>query len=276
MKVRIHKATWCLAALILAVNVSLLWGRHCEPFVFRCDDVVRGEWWRIVTHPIVHVSGYHLLLDGAAFLFLLQALLDEHARHAGWAILAGGAGSLLGALVAAPAIQQTGLCGLSGIAHGLAVLACIWRLEAAQRRGKEDWLTLLVCAGIVLKAAWEAATGTVAFSSLHFGSLGIPVAACHAGGVLGALAVAATADIGMSRDKRAPAPGVAAPGHSAGRRGPAPPVPRPCASASVRAALHRSLREARPVPTTETTPCLHDVIPLSFTRQSTRGTSRIE
>jgi hypothetical protein len=40
---------------------------------------------------------------------------------------------------------------------------------------------------VIAKAAFEAATGNVALSFLHFGLMGIPVAACHAGGVIGGL-----------------------------------------------------------------------------------------
>ena len=41
--------------------------------------------------------------------------------------------------------------------------------------------------GLVPAIAQEAATGDVLFASWHLGSLGTPIAACHAGGILGAL-----------------------------------------------------------------------------------------
>ena len=44
------------------------------------------------------------------------------------------------------------------------------------------WLCLAIVTG---KAAWEAVTGQVFFTWLHFGLLGTPVAVCHLGGVVG-------------------------------------------------------------------------------------------
>jgi len=49
------------------------------------------------------------------------------------------------------------------------------------------WAGMLCFAGVVAKSVLEAVSGNVIFSSWHLGSLGTPIAACHAGGILGAL-----------------------------------------------------------------------------------------
>jgi rhomboid family GlyGly-CTERM serine protease len=158
-----------------------IWPRH---LVFFPELVATGEWWRVVTHPFVHVSWYHLLLDGSAF-FLLYSELHDWSRVR--RLVAAGVcalGSLLAAMLS-PAVASIGFCGLSGVAHGLMAITAV---EMIRRKGKREriagWCVLLLVVG---KATAEAATGQVAFSFLHFGLMGVPIAACHAGGVLAGL-----------------------------------------------------------------------------------------
>jgi rhomboid family GlyGly-CTERM serine protease len=164
----IHAATGFVALLALLLPLR-------DSLCFNPSAVVAGQWWRVVTHPFVHVSWYHLLLDGAAFLLLYHGLERHRLRY----VAATGAGSLLASLWFWPAIGTTGLCGLSGIAHGLmAVMA----LELIHRGDRLGWSCLALVAG---KAIWEGATGHVVFEGLHSGLIGTPVAVCHFGGVIG-------------------------------------------------------------------------------------------
>jgi hypothetical protein len=55
--------------------------------------------------------------------------------------------------------------------------------KALQRAGAATFII------VVAKSIIEAATGHIVFESFHLGSLGTPVAVCHAGGVLGGLVV---------------------------------------------------------------------------------------
>lgn len=172
--------------LIGLLNLPLLAGGFATTFVFLPDKVSAGEWWRVFTHPFVHVSLYHLVLDASVF-FLLYSELRDKTRFARFTLLlAAGAGSLLASLWAAPMIQTRGLCGLSGIAHGLAAVSAL----EVMRGAKDKTLWRLGLASLLLvvgKSMMEAVTGHIAFESLHFGQLGFPIAVCHAGGVLGAL-----------------------------------------------------------------------------------------
>jgi hypothetical protein len=83
-------------------------------------------------------------------------------------------------------IQTRGLCGLSGIAHGLMAISALDMVRAgndpAIRRAG-----LISFALVVAKSIIEALTGSIMLERLHFGRLGSPVAVCHAGGVLGGL-----------------------------------------------------------------------------------------
>ncbi len=172
---------------------------------FDTHAVLTGQWWRLLTHPFVHVSWYHALLDGAALLLLWRSLERRRLAH----IILPAAGSLLAALWFWPAINQTGLCGLSGIAHGLMAISAVEMINTKRGsglsaatagrnnlgRGTEaaptfvtakqlGWLCFALVTG---KSIWEAATGQVFFDWLHFGLMGTPVAVSHLGGVVGGL-----------------------------------------------------------------------------------------
>ncbi len=150
--------------------------------------VAGGEWWRVVAHPLAHVSLYHLLLDAGAF-FLLYAGLK---RNAGWRLTcacACGIGSLLGAM-ATPAVATVGFCGLSGIGHGLMAVTGVELARAARHR-TERGVGSIVLLLVVLKSGYEAVTGHVFFEAGHIGDVGAPLVFCHAGGVIGGLTHAA-------------------------------------------------------------------------------------
>ncbi|MEK7678159.1 MAG: rhombosortase [Verrucomicrobiota bacterium] len=177
-----------LFVLLLALcNWPILSGSAWHSMIFLPAAVQAGEWWRLLTHPFVHVSWYHLLLDGAAFLMLYQSLADQILVRRLTYVLAAGAGSLLIAWWAAPAISTNGLCGLSGLAHGLMAVSALEMVGMGEQHPSESrlgWVTFLLVAG---KSAIEVLTGTAFFSFLHFGLMGAPVAVSHAGGVLGGL-----------------------------------------------------------------------------------------
>src|SRR4051812_26494304 len=62
-------------ALVILCNAPLLVGACWHSLIFRPDAVHHGEWWRLFTHPFVHVTWYHLLLDGIAFFTLYNSLV---------------------------------------------------------------------------------------------------------------------------------------------------------------------------------------------------------
>jgi len=173
---------WFFIVAIALANLHLVTGRPGNGMIFVPQYVRAGEWWRMVTNPFVHVSWYHLLLDAGAFLLLYAGLEESRwVKRLSYVALCA-AGSLLVSALAWPSLSR-GLCGLSGVAHGLmAVMA----LEMMSGDSLDLRRVGLGCFLLVLgKSAMEAVTGQVLFSSLHFGQVGHPVAVCHAGGVLG-------------------------------------------------------------------------------------------
>jgi len=181
---RIELATF--AVLIVLLNLPLLSGQLDTKFIFLPEAVSAGEWWRVFTFPFVHVSLYHLLLDATAFFILYSELRDKRRLERFGFMLAAGAGSLLASIWAAPMIQTHGLCGLSGIAHGLATVSALEMITSTKSKAvrRVGIASLLLVVG---KSAIEAVTGQIAFASWHLGSLGFPIAVCHAGGVAAAL-----------------------------------------------------------------------------------------
>ena len=177
---------WIFIALIAIFSGPTLWGSSCRSMAFKADAVAHGEWWRILTHPFVHVTWYHLLLDATAFLTLYAGLLDQSLPRRLTFVVGGGAGSLLLSCCAFTSSQQT-LCGLSGIAHGLMAVSALEMADSNDLALKRlGWTSF----GLVIgKAAFEAATGKMFFACLGFGMLGDPVAVSHAGGVIGSLSV---------------------------------------------------------------------------------------
>jgi rhomboid family GlyGly-CTERM serine protease len=189
---------WEIAAFALLIalfNLPLVTGAFSTQFVYDADAVNGGDWWRVFTHSFVHVSYYHLVLDALAF-FLAYAELHHRCFPERIAfVAAASAGSLLTAVVASPLIAAHGLCGLSGIAHGLAAVV---GLEMFQRSHDpvSRWSGLFCFMGVTGKSLLELVTGQVLFASWHLGSLGTPIAACHAGGVLGVLLVWVSSNAG--------------------------------------------------------------------------------
>lgn len=193
----IRRILWIMGfALIVSVcNLHLLFGAAPSLLVFDLDQVAHGEWWRIITHPFVHVSWYHLVLDYTAVLVLWNELRLLPLLHKFMAAASCAAASLIFSLLTTEALTKYGLCGFSGTAHGLTLfLGVYWLTEARLFRKSERRLrvvsgVLLVC-GSLGKSIVEAATGSVMFLNLHRGNLGIPIVESHLGGIIGGLAAA--------------------------------------------------------------------------------------
>jgi rhomboid family GlyGly-CTERM serine protease len=189
---RTRRLEWVvlIGALCLA-NFPMFKGELASEWIFMPGRVLEGEWWRVLTHAFVHVSPYHLLLDASAFFILYYGLTEKSLFKRTSYLVGGAMGSLIAAVCAAPAVATIGLCGLSGVAHGLMAVSAIEYVSATQGQKNKrpaiiGGLFLLLVVG---KSVIEAITGNVVFSSMHLGNIGIPIAVCHAGGALGALLI---------------------------------------------------------------------------------------
>ena len=174
-----------VAFLLVLVNALVAVSGSLSEWIFMPGSVAGGEWWRLLSGPLVHVSWYHLLLDGAAFLLLLTQLRNERAAVRWAYVVSAALASMAFALALSPAIWERGLCGLSGAAHGLMAITALEMIRKDDGLGRRyGWIAL----GLVIsKSVIEALSGQVLFSWLHFGLVGDPVAICHLGGVLGGM-----------------------------------------------------------------------------------------
>jgi len=89
-------------------------------------------------------------------------------------------------LLTDPSVDAKGLCGLSGIGHGLMVISAL----ESMRRGNDALVVRIGLFSLMLvigKSLFEALTGKILLAFLYFNMVGDPVAATHAGGALGAL-----------------------------------------------------------------------------------------
>ncbi len=176
----LYPELWGFVGLLVLCNTHLMTGALPAELVFYPAACSLAN---IFLHPFVHVSPYHFLLDAGAFLMLYAGLRQTSMGLRIFYVAACGAGSLLMSLMLSPVVQAKGLCGLSGVAHGLMAVTALEMLNSDERR------LGAVCLGLVaVKSILEVVAGEVLFSSLHFGPIGIPVAAAHLGGVTGGAA----------------------------------------------------------------------------------------
>ncbi len=169
--------------LLIVSNMHLLQGSFNSSLIFIPSAVLSGEWWRIITYPFVHITWYHLLLDAGAFFLLYRELYNKKILIKISYVAICSIVSLAAALAASPVIYSIGLCGLSGIAHGLMAISGLEMMHH-----KSNFRTGLIFFIIVVsKSIYETIIGDVFFSFMHLGMCGVPLAASHAGGVLGGI-----------------------------------------------------------------------------------------
>ena len=173
---------WILMLVTALLNLHLV-GLQFKPIpVFSPTAISAGEWWRVVAHPFVHVSWYHLTLDAGAFFLLYSGLKTLGMGQRLFALFMCIISSLLAAIWFVENIDVVGLCGLSGAAHGLMALS---GLEMIQLKKFRSIIGILSFVAVTLKSIVEFFSGQVVFDFMHMGLCGIPLAACHLGGVAG-------------------------------------------------------------------------------------------
>lgn len=172
---------WLVAGLVAAALVAGHPLDELTQHVLRYERaaVAAGEWWRMLSAHLAHLSWAHALLNAAALLLILQ-IFRSVVRTAEWWLAA--AAALL-AIDAGLWWLEPGLewyAGASGILHGLfaAGLAGLWR-------GGERRLAVALTIGLVAKLVFEWWQAPLS------GAPDLPVVtAAHRYGVAGGLVVA--------------------------------------------------------------------------------------
>ncbi len=137
-----------------------------------------AEWWRFWTGLFVHASGWHLLFDAGAAAVLLACIRPRLTLL----LLPPAVGA--GALLLRPELSS--YCGLSGVLHGLAVIAAIDL--ARSNKGWRRSLVLAVCVSVFAKAILETLIGAPLFTQ-GFDMGGAVVCEAHLVGAVTGLAI---------------------------------------------------------------------------------------
>lgn len=164
-------------------NFHLISKESFTHLAFIPSEFVSGERYRLLTFSFVHVSWYHFCLDAGAFLFLYTGLTEKRIYIKLLTVGACGLSSLVAAILFSPQFHIIGLCGLSGIAHGLMAISALELMEDNNNFKLGLVFLLIVC----IKSIIEVMTGNAIFSFLHMEQCGTPIAICHAGGVIGGI-----------------------------------------------------------------------------------------
>jgi len=170
--------------LLVIFNSHILTGASPAGLLFYPDIIANRNFLNIIAHPFVHVTWYHLFLDAGAFFILYAGLLESSRMLRLTYLVFCGAGSIFVSTLLAPQLNVYGLCGLSGIAHGLMVISAFEMIKTENRT-----LGIICALLVIVKSIVEAVTGEVFFSFLHFDMVGLPIAVTHLGGVLGGICI---------------------------------------------------------------------------------------
>ncbi len=165
---------WLPALLLIAAAsaASLAPGA----FLLEREALGQGEVWRLWTGHLVHHTAWHFVFDVGVAVFLL--LLVQ--RPWAWLVLPPIVGGAV--LVARPDLVS--YAGLSGVLHGLTVLAGVSLFRQGQ--GFERFAAGALLAGVLTKALYEGIAGVSVFTGgFDMGAETIYLA--HLAGVVGAL-----------------------------------------------------------------------------------------
>lgn len=180
-RLRQWRHAWPLLVMALAAGATGLFADWSSTALrYERETVLAGEWWRLVSGHLVHLSASHLWLNIAG-LGLVVMLFGRGVSAASWWWLT--AGSLLalaaGFLLLEP--QLVWYVGLSGILHGLIIGGAFFDIDFPCR---ERNILLLI---VIAKLGWEQAYGVLPFTAEAAG--GPVVVDAHLYGAIGGLAV---------------------------------------------------------------------------------------
>ena len=178
---------WLLAGLLLLTNYPLFFGGNTTRWAFYPGLVKQGEWWRVFTGLLTHVSWYHFLLDGLPFFLVYLSLDEKRIFYRLFYVILAGAGSLLAGIWFSPLVPEVGLRGLSGITYGITALGALEMVFHEKKDKTNKIIGAAVFAFLLLMVAYETITGKFPFSFLLFGMVGTPILVCHAGGIAGSV-----------------------------------------------------------------------------------------
>jgi rhomboid family GlyGly-CTERM serine protease len=154
------RARWTAGVAVLSVAATVVAVTSAAVIDWVLADatgVSRGEWWRLLTGPLVHAGPAHLFIDVGVLLAV--GLLYEPRLPRAWPWLIGAGLVIPTAVVMAAIPDLQRYYGISGLTHSLLAAAVALEMFDPRRR---LWAGLFGAA-LLGKVVWElAATAAVA------------------------------------------------------------------------------------------------------------------
>ena len=172
-----------LLILIISVvaQLSLLTGM--DWFQYSRADIGAGQWWRLITANLIHLSWNHLAMNALA-LIAIYLLYPRVITFKGW----------LSVFIMSCLAVTVGICcfspevywyvGLSGVLHGILVVLLLLDFIMHKHR-----LNLILLLALIAKLIWEAVMGPMPGSEDIAG--GAVIVQAHLYGFIGGLLIAA-------------------------------------------------------------------------------------
>ena len=135
--------------LITAMILIQLFAANLEQYlIYQRNEIMVGEWWRLLSGHFIHLGWNHLLMNLAG-LAIVWLIADKTISELAWliAIIGCAVTTSLALLFFSP--ELIWYVGLSGVLHGLLMVVGIYLIAAARHTG---WLILVF---VTVKILWE-------------------------------------------------------------------------------------------------------------------------
>ena len=131
--------------LILALSLLLVWTQSLDvnSWAYNRDAIANGEYWRLITGHFIHLNNTHLLLNMLGVGLVLM-LFDNVLAIWQWLVVLLASAFIISVLMYLNLPQVQGYVGLSGVIHGLYVLASMRLLIQPKERNFAIILMLMV------------------------------------------------------------------------------------------------------------------------------------
>jgi rhomboid family GlyGly-CTERM serine protease len=180
-RVQLRPVGFAMALAMTALLLQLFHAVTTPILEYDRAALAQGQWWRLATGHLVHLSWAHLWLNLAG-LALIWVLFRNALTTLGWIAALSGSmfGVSLGLLLLQPNLVT--YVGLSGVLHGLMSAGA----TAAVRRGERAAIIMLVALGA--KIGFESVHGAASATEALIG--GRVVTAAHLYGAISGILVA--------------------------------------------------------------------------------------
>ena len=138
--------------LILALSLLLVWTQSLDvnSWAYNRDAIANGEYWRLITGHFIHLNNAHLLLNMLGVGLVLM-LFDNVLAIWQWFVFLLASAFIISVLMYLNLPQVQGYVGLSGVIHGLYVLATMQLLTQPKERN----FALILAVMVTLKLLTE-------------------------------------------------------------------------------------------------------------------------